>query len=232
MNFGNIKIVSEDKKDVEKTLKDFYHKKEDEILPDYMNKKVFSEYCGCTYNAICKACVRGDIVTSEDPVHVGLIDAANPKNNAFRQRSIARARKIEKKNSPKEKYKHEIKERDKRREENDNKDQDLLSQLERANIENTIARARLAEAKTRRYYDKLIDKEIVENVFAQIENVFRSQVLSIGPRCAPLIASILSINDSEKKLEMQAIIDKETYRAIESVKKITKKKLKNEDNNE
>lgn len=210
-------------------------------MTELVNQSEFASYCDVTQQSISKAIKNGKVVKEEN----GLIDLDNKKNYQYMRAAGERAKKRAKKKRQKvkaikeaAKTDDEIKKLLDEHAKDEAKKNDLREQLgkeikkslsETEIIDRDTARARnlLQTAKARQLYDQLIDKEIIEAFFGDIENVIRKQGLTVGARSAPVIAAEFGMNTPEGRRFIQGVIDKEQARFLEGLKRALKTTLKN-----
>lgn len=210
-------------------------------MTDLVNQTEFASFCDVTQQSISKAIKNGKVVKEEN----GLIDLDHEKNYQYLRAAGERAKKRNKKKRQKIKEAKEVAENNdeiKRllieHEKDEKKKNELREQLgqeikeslsETEIIDRDTAKARnlLQTAKARHLYDQLIDKEIVESAFGELENVIRKQGLTVGARSAPVIAAELGQNTPEGRRFIQGVIDKEQARFLDGLKRVLKTKFRN-----
>lgn len=207
-------------------------------MTDLVNQSTFAEMIGVTQQSISKAIKNDKVIRDES----GLIDLDNEKNYQYLREAGERSKKRARNKKKKEKIaaqkksnkkileeiaKKESKRRDIQQELDDDIDESVKESDQIAN-DFKKSRAVLAEAKAKHYYDELLDRELVSKVFDELEKVIRRQGLTVGARCAPVIAAEFGRNTTEDRRFVQSEIDKEQTRFLEGIKRALKRPLKND----
>lgn len=65
---------------------------------------------------------------------------------------------------------------------------------------------------------ELIDRAMAAQVFSEIYGIHRSILLNIGPSLSDTISALAGVSEAEKTLEIQGLIDNETYAALSAIK--------------
>ena len=67
---------------------------------------------------------------------------------------------------------------------------------------------------------QLVDRSIIERVFSELYLVDTNELKTLGGKLAPRIAANYKIDDGQKIIEVERVIEAEVYRSLEHIKRI------------
>lgn len=84
----------------------------------------------------------------------------------------------------------------------------------------TIAQVKQIQVKTDKDRKALISRDLAEKVFSKIYRVMVTQFQQLGPNASPDISAAFGIDDSDKMLAGEEIINKAVFKMLQQVKRI------------
>ena len=206
-----------------------------------MTRKELADLAGVTKGAITQAVDAGRIAVNPD----GSIDESHPKTQSFltapkRQRRQAleakspttapKPAKSKPIAPPPPKKPAEIQptvpttapQNTRRKSATESEGGESYNEAERRKM---IAAADLGELKTKQLRGELVEREDVRRVFFQTQAIDASQILTLGQRIAADVSALFAIDDPDKILAAQEIIDIEARSALAQAKALMEKWL-------
>lgn len=174
--------------------------------------KEFAELSGVSVRAIYKAITAGTLIRAEN----GQLDMVNPDNRAYmsaerdpvsrKPAAVAGPVPIESGGQAP----------------HPQQPQAQKGQLSKQDLDKlkTIAQVKQIQVKTDKDRKQLVSRDLVRMVFSRLYRVMVNQFQQLGPNVSPDVSAAFGIDDGEKMLASEEIINRAVFKTLQQVKRI------------